>query len=107
MTLGPKDINMHQLLPVTDQERRDYPGMVTPTELRNLALGLENANHASEQIAALFRRAPLMHKALSTIAEKACYCARGVHGERLGLRCDVCEARHALNDPIVHHAAAE
>lgn len=35
----------------------EYPGMVTPTELRNLAEGLEAANHNAEQIAKLFKQA--------------------------------------------------
>ena len=36
---------------VTSFERNDYPDMVSPTELRNLAEALENSNHAAEEIA--------------------------------------------------------
>ena len=37
-------------------ERQEYLDMTTPTGLRNLADGLENGNHASEEMAKLFSR---------------------------------------------------
>ncbi len=55
--------------PVPEYERTEYLGMVTPTELRNLAEALENSNHNGEQIARRFYVSLTMLKALEVVSD--------------------------------------
>mgnify|MGYP006441152643 FL=1 len=45
----------------------DYPGMVTPQQLRDLADGLANANAAAERVSRLYYAASEMHAALHAV----------------------------------------
>jgi hypothetical protein len=54
--------------PVTDAERAEYPGMVTPTFLRNLAVGLENGNSGAEDLARCIKSALAERSSAMSIA---------------------------------------
>jgi hypothetical protein len=58
--------------PISDFERSDYPDMVPPTELRNLAEALEASNHDAEQTSALFKRVLEAKSKARSITD--CYC---------------------------------
>lgn len=66
---------------VSQGERSDYPEMVTPTELRNLAEGLENSNSSAEYTARLYYYAAELFRSCEALVQWAEEPGEGVLGQ--------------------------